>query len=79
MASALPSVAQCSPSQPTGFADTTTPTAFTTANNYTIMNNSAASILLENGLSDQVHIYFTIGKLINKEYEIRKNPFFLFS
>ncbi|KAE8123801.1 hypothetical protein FH972_018726 [Carpinus fangiana] len=51
MASALPSLAQCGPSQPTAFADTTTPTAFTTANNYPILNNSTASILLQNGLS----------------------------
>lgn len=54
MASALPSMAQCSSSHPTGFADTSTPTAFTTANNYTIVNNSAASILLQNGLSQDI-------------------------
>jgi hypothetical protein len=74
MASALPSVAQCSPSQPTAFADTTTPTAFTTANNYPILNNSTASILLQNGLS-QVH--FFLGKVnYNKENDIRKKSSF---
>ncbi|KAF5476493.1 hypothetical protein F2P56_003243 [Juglans regia] len=48
MASPLPSVTQCSLTQPTGFGQTPTASAFTTANNYPITNNSA-SLLLQPG------------------------------
>ncbi|KAL6280830.1 hypothetical protein ACE6H2_017711 [Prunus campanulata] len=52
MASPYPSVPQCSPTQPTPFADTTTNittnTTFSTANNYPFLDSSA-SFLLQQG------------------------------
>jgi hypothetical protein len=58
----LPSVTQCSPTQPTGFADTTTTTAFTTANDYLIVDNSGPMLFHHghrpNALSE-VYIHVT--------------------
>lgn len=59
LTSPLPSLQQCSPSQPTAYADTTT--TFTATNNYPVMDTSA-SILFHQGqrlnVFSQVILFF---------------------
>nr|XP_023908024.1 transcription factor bHLH137 [Quercus suber]XP_023908025.1 transcription factor bHLH137 [Quercus suber] len=58
MASIPPSMTQCSPAQPTGFADLTTTTVFTTANNYPIVDSSGSTLFQHgqrpNALSEDI-------------------------
>ncbi|KAL4634595.1 hypothetical protein ACB092_04G211500 [Castanea dentata] len=62
MASTLPSMTECSPTQPTGFAELTTTTAFTTANNYPIVENSGSTLFQHgqrpNALSEDIASVF---------------------
>lgn len=81
MASPYPSVPQCSPTQPTAFADTSTNiTTFSTANNYPFLDGSA-SILLQQGQrpNDFSQVYISDQILLTHfQFFFKNSKYYLF-